>query len=107
MKSRKKKRKNQVKKGAVQRANRLEHLSGKMHIPCDTVADSAILSIYGTQCLRIENYGGILDYNDQQVEVATKNCNIRIEGRKLELSYCSDEEVCVTGQLKQIQYYES
>ena len=99
-------RKEKISTRSVERANRLEHLAGTLAVPQDILAESILISVYGRQCVRLENYKGILDYSDTQIKVWSRDGKIIITGKKIHISYCSDVELCIIGRISQIQYIE-
>lgn len=103
---RKKVKKEKISTHSVERANRLEHLAGIIAVPQDILADSILISVYGKQCVRLENYKGILDYSDTQIKIWSKDGKVVITGKKIHISYCSDVELCIMGEISRIQYME-
>lgn len=100
------KKKNEVKAKAVERAVRLEQLAGQMHLPEEILAKSVRIVMEGQSCIRLENYKAILDYSDIQIKLLSNNGKILIEGKKLEIAYCSDIELCITGNIQSFRYGE-
>lgn len=100
------KKKNEVKAKAVERAVRLEQLAGQMHLPEEILAKSVRIVMEGRSCIRLENYKAILDYSDIQIKLLSNDGRILIEGKKLEIAYCSDIELCITGNIQSFRYGE-
>ncbi|MBQ1689078.1 MAG: YabP/YqfC family sporulation protein [Lachnospiraceae bacterium] len=89
---------------SLERNRRLEEMSSYMQLTPDVLADSALIHVYGMQYVRIENYKGIIGYQDTFVKLMTKDGLLQIMGKNLELAYCSDIEVCVSGRIQQVIY---
>ena len=100
------KKKNEVKAKAVERAVRLEQLAGQMHLPEEILSKSVRIVMEGRSCIRLENYKAILDYSDIQIKLLSNDGRILIEGKKLEIAYCSDIELCITGNIQSFRYGE-
>ena len=65
---------------------------------------SAILTVTGRREALIENYKGILIYEDSFIKIQTKNCRILIRGNHLLISYYTSEEMRITGFIDSISY---
>ena len=78
----------------------IEHLA----LPRDFLLGESIMTITGKRELLIENYKGILNYEDSFIKIQTKNCRIIITGRGLSIAYYTNEEMKITGFFEQIQY---
>ena len=78
----------------------VEHLE----LPKDFIMGEAIVTITGRRELLIENYKGILNYEDSFIKIQAKNCRIMISGRNLSIDYYTNEEMKITGFFEQIQY---
>lgn len=90
----------------VERAVRLEQLAGQLTLSQEVLSGSVRMVICGKSCIRLENYKGILDYTDTNIKILSNDGRIQIEGKRLQISYCSDVELCVMGNIRQIQYIE-
>lgn len=90
----------------IERAVRLEQLAGQLTLSQEVLSESIRIVVYGKSCIRLENYKGILDYTDSSIKILSNDGRIEIEGKHLQISYCSDVELCVTGRIRQIQYLE-
>lgn len=90
----------------VERAVRLEQLAGQLTLSQEVLSGSIRMVVYGKSCIRLENYKGILDYTDTNIKILSNDGRIQIEGKRLQISYCSDVELCVMGNIRQIQYME-
>ena len=65
----------------------LEELSSHLSLPPDIIAGAPIITAYGRNEICMENYKGIIEYNDKLVKVQAKSCKICIEGRATKYSY--------------------
>ena len=78
----------------------IEHLE----LPKDFLLGEAIITISGRRELLIENYKGILIYEDSFIKIQTKNGRILITGKNLVIQYYTNEEMKITGFFEQILY---
>lgn len=81
-----------------------EHVIEQLELPKDFLLGEAIVTITGRKELLIENYKGILNYEDSFIKIQSKNCRIVILGRNLSIDYYTNEEMKITGFFEQIQY---
>src|SRR3974377_48686 len=59
----------------------LEALSDRMHLPADILAGAPIITATGRNELCLENYKGIIEFNDNLLKIQTKECRICIKGK--------------------------
>ena len=81
-----------------------EQVIEQLELPKDFVLKDALVTITGRRELLIENYNGILIYEDSFIKIQAKNCRIEITGTHLNIDYYTNEEMKITGFLQQIQY---
>lgn len=97
---------NLEKQNLVERSNYLENLSGRFHLPADILEGSAIISLVGRKSVRVENYKGIIEYTEECIKLQTKSGKLVLEGMHLNMDYCTDVELHVTGRIKQIRFMD-
>lgn len=97
---------NLQKRNLVERSNYLENLSGRFHLPSDILEGSAIISLVGRKSVRVENYKGIIEYTEECIKIQTKSGKFILEGMCLNMDYCTDIELHVTGRIKQIRFMD-
>ncbi len=81
-----------------------EQVIEQLELPKDFLLGEAIVNITGRKELLIENYKGILIYEDSFIKIQAKNCRILVTGRNLSIQYYTNEEMKITGFFEQIQY---
>ena len=52
----------------------------------------------------IENFRGILDYNDDSFKINTKSGIIKIDGTDLVIESITDESVCLKGNIIRLEF---
>lgn len=81
-----------------------EKLVGDLEFPKDLMLGAAIVTVTGRREAVIANYRGILEYEDSQIRIQTKNCRILISGAHLAIDYYTSEEMKITGFIDTIAY---
>ena len=81
-----------------------EQVIEQLELPKDLLLGEAIVTVTGRRELLIENYKGILNYEDSFIKIQAKNCRIVITGRRLSIDYYTNEEMKISGFFEQIQY---
>ena len=81
-----------------------EQVIEQLELPKDFLLGEAIVTVTGRKELLIENYKGILNYEDSFIKIQAKNCRVIIIGRHLSIDYYTNEEMKITGFFEQIQY---
>lgn len=88
----------------TERRTYLEALSNQLRLPSDMLAGAPIVTAIGRNELYIENYKGIIEYNDCMIRIMTKIGRLNIVGRNLNIDFFSNEEMKVTGIIHNIEY---
>jgi len=82
----------------------LESFSNKMHLPTDILAGAPIITATGRNEISLENYKGLIEFNNELIKVQTKQCRICIEGKHLNILYFTEDEMRITGYIQAIYY---
>lgn len=75
-----------------------------LELPKDLMYGASIVTITGRREVLIENYKGILEYNEEYIRVQAKNVKITIFGKQLTIEYYTNEDMKVVGFIKSIEY---
>ena len=73
-----------------------------LEFPEDLVYPRIVMS--GNREISIENYKGIIEYENDLLRVNTSVFIIKIEGKNLEIKNINDDELVVNGTVKNIEY---
>lgn len=73
-------------------------------VPKDVILGASILTIIGTNEICIENYKGIIEYTDTMIRVQTKEKQIKIQGKRLQIEYYTNDEMKIKGYIHSIEY---
>ena len=73
-----------------------------LEMPKEITSNEPKLTIQGFKELLIENYKGILEYEEFYVRISTHIGTININGFGLNLKQMTDEDIMVTGKINSI-----
>lgn len=81
--------------------NRMNEL---LDIPQEVGTDIPKITMIGFDELIIENYKGILEYEEFFIRIATYIGNVSINGFEMKLDQITDESVSVKGKIENIDF---
>lgn len=82
---------------------RIAEVSGA---PKDVVLGIPLITVIGNNEVCVENYRGILEYNEKLIRIHTKLGKIRVEGNDLQIECYSNDEMKIIGKIKRIEFVE-
>lgn len=71
-------------------------------IPKEVISKAPKITILGFQEMLIENYKGILEYEDFYIRINTSMGTININGFHLNLNQMTEDDIMVTGKIQSI-----
>ena len=74
-----------------------EKLASAASMPKDVVLGAPIITITGITEVCVENYRGIIEYTDCLVRLQTKDGQLRLTGKRLNIEYYTNDEMKITG----------
>lgn len=78
-----------------------------LDIPKEIGSNQPKITIIGFVELLIENYRGILEYEDYFIRITTHIGTININGINLKLTKLTTDDILVTGRLEKIEFEEA
>ena len=75
-----------------------------LEIPREVISDVPKITITGFDEIFIENFKGILEYEDFFARISTSFGNININGFNLKLNQMTDNDILVTGKNENIDF---
>lgn len=81
-----------------------ERIVNACRIPKEVVLGYSLVSIIGNTELIIENYRGILEFNDELIRILGKLGQIKVYGKHLNIEYYTSEEMKIIGTIEGIEY---
>ena len=85
---------------------KVKKLEEILEIPVELSTDTTKVTVVGFERLLIENYRGILEYQDYFVRVNTHKGIININGFNLNLEEMTPDDLLVTGKIESIDFEE-
>ncbi len=79
-------------------------ISKFLEIPREVISDVPKITITGFDEILIENFKGILEYEDFFTRISTSIGNININGFNLKLNQMTDDDILVSGKIENIDF---
>lgn len=83
---------------------KLNKLNEMLEIPREVMTKVPKITITGFDEILIENFKGILEYEDIFVKISTHIGNININGFNLTLSQMTEDDILVTGKIDNLEF---
>lgn len=80
------------------------HIAEILEVPKDVALGESIITLTGKREVLIENYKGIIEYNEKHLKIKTKNGVIEMIGLNFLITYLTDEEIKIVGKIQSIKY---
>lgn len=81
-----------------------EKVAEVLELPKEVVLNIPKLTMLGAGNLVIENYKGIIEYDDSKIRVNTGTGMIRITGERLFIKEITSEDIMVDGEIKSLEF---
>lgn len=75
-----------------------------LEIPREVISNVPKITVTGFDEVFIENFKGILEYEDFFARISTEIGNININGFNLKLNQMTDNDILVTGRIENIDF---
>lgn len=75
-----------------------------LEIPREVISNIPKITITGFDEILIENFKGILEYEDFFARISTEIGNININGFNLKLNQMTDNDILVSGRIENIDF---
>lgn len=89
---------------ARQKVKGLQRLAGFLEVPASSIANVTHIELEGNTQVRIENSGGILEYEKERIRIKTGKVITEFTGRNLEIKCLSAEIMEIHGYLTNINF---
>lgn len=73
-------------------------------IPKEVALGLPIITISGRSEVIVENYNGIIEYDDKVIRLRTKSGQLKISGIGLNIIYYGNDEMKITGKITIVEY---
>lgn len=81
-----------------------EKLISICSIPQEAALGYPIITISGKSEVIVESYLGIIEYNDEIIRLRTKSGQLKVKGRKLNITYYTNDEMKIIGKIDSVEY---
>lgn len=81
-----------------------EQMVESLNLPKDMMLGASIVTITGNREAWIENYKGIILYNEKQILLQGKTCQICFQGECLSIDYYTNEDMKISGRIECVRY---
>lgn len=88
----------------IQQRERLPRFSSGLELPKDVSCGVVIVTVTGRRELVLENYKGIISFDDACIQIQTRDCKVSVCGSHLKVDYYTNEEMKIVGLIQQISY---
>lgn len=75
-----------------------------LEIPREVISNIPKITITGFDEILIENFKGILEYEDFFARISTEIGNININGFNLKLNQMTDNDIIVSGKIENVDF---
>ena len=86
----------------AKKKNRVSKIDDILEMPKEIYTNEPKLTIQGFEDIIIENYKGILEYEDYYVRISTYIGLININGYNLKLDKMTDDDIKIMGKIESI-----
>ncbi len=84
--------------------SRKEKINQLLDIPKEIGTDLPKMTMIGFEELLIENYKGIIEYEEFFIRISTHIGNININGFELKLNQMTEDDILVTGKIENVDF---
>lgn len=81
-----------------------ERIAQALDLPLDVICDIPRVELMGKSRISIENFRGILDYNENCIKVNTTEGIIKIDGDSLFIESITDEGIFIKGTILRFEF---
>lgn len=77
-------------------------LAQSLHMPEELMQGDSIISLTGRHKAWIENYKGIIEYNDCRIFLQLKNGKVLFSGKQMHIDFYTCDEMQISGMIEEI-----
>jgi len=101
-----KKRRSHTKKGKGEENKKKlkEKVAEILELPKEVVMDLPKITMFGDRNLLVENYKGIIEYDDNRIRVNTGRGIIKVTGEKLMIKEITLEDLMIDGDIVSLEF---
>ncbi len=100
-----KRRKENSKNNEINKKNFKEKVSEVLELPKEIILNIPKITMVGNENLIIENYKGIMEYEQNRIRLNTAKGIIKITGIRLNIKEITSEDIMVEGEINSLEFY--
>lgn len=81
-----------------------EKLADALELPKETLLHRSRITVMGKSEVTVENFKGIVSYEDTAVRLKTGDGMLEVRGQKLEIGTITDEEMIIKGSILAMEW---
>lgn len=82
----------------------VSQVTDRLELPKDLMLGEPIVTVTGRSDLTIENYKGILEYQQDKIRLSLKHGQIEICGKELKIEYYTNDDMRISGCIDRVEY---
>jgi len=79
-------------------------IEGFLELPREIVSEITKVTLFGFVQMLVENYKGIVEYDENYIRLSTASGNIIIEGIELNLKQITSDDIEINGKIQHIEF---
>jgi len=80
-----------------------EKIVDALSIPKDIAFGAALITITGNYEVYIQNFLGLIEYNDKLIRLQSKSGRVNISGNKLHIEYFTGDDIRIKGFISEVK----
>lgn len=84
--------------------SRASRIADALDLPLDVMCDIPRVELMGKKRISIENFRGVLDYNENCIKINSTEGIIKIDGDSLLIESITDEGIFIKGTILRVEY---
>ena len=81
-----------------------ERAADALNLPKDLTLGAVIMTITGKHEAYVENYMSLIEYTECLIRLQTRTCKLEIHGVHLYIAYYTNDEMKITGEIREVKY---
>ena len=81
-----------------------QRISNALELPEEVVLKTLKTTIMGTESVTVENYKGIIAYDEELIKVKTDEGIMSVGGRNLTINTVTDSDIFISGEINSIRW---
>lgn len=90
----------------MEREHIKDRLASAAGMPKDVVMGASVITLLGRNDVSIANYRGIIEYTDTLIRVQIKNGQLRLNGKRLQIEYYTNDEMKISGTVESLEFID-